>query len=70
MRAIDVLARAGRVHDGGGVRRRSHAEPDVRGGVQRTHRTHRVRASALRSSRGVVRGFVGDALDVPRSDAG
>ena len=32
-RRAQVLAGAGRVHDGGRLRRRLHAEPDVRGGV-------------------------------------
>ena len=34
-RGAEVLAGARRVDDGGRLRRRAHAEPDLRGGVQR-----------------------------------
>ena len=43
-----VLAGAGRLHDGRRLRGRLHAEPDVRGGVQRQHRPHRGRARGVR----------------------
>ena len=45
----------GRVHDRGRLRRRLHAEPDVRRGVQRAHRPHRGRARRVRPGAGQLR---------------
>ena len=43
---------AGRVHDRRRLRRRLHAEPDLRGGVQRPHRPHRGGARRVRPRAG------------------
>ena len=44
----DVLAARRRVHDRGRLRRGLHAEPDLRGGLQRAHRPHRGGARGVR----------------------
>ena len=48
-RRAEVLAAAGRLHDGRRLRRRLHEEPDVRGSVLRPNRAHRGRARRVRS---------------------
>ena len=48
-RGAQVLGDRRRVHDRGRLRGRLHAEPDVRRGVQRPHRSHRGRARRVRS---------------------
>ena len=60
----------GRLVDLGRLRRRHHAEPDVRGGLQRPHRPHRGRAGRLRPVRRVVRRPGQDVLRGPRPDPG
>ena len=47
-RRARVLAGARRVHDGGRLRRRLHAQPDLRGGLLRAHRPHRGGAGRVR----------------------
>ena len=47
-RGAQVLGGRRRVHDRGRLRGRHHAEPDVRRGVQRPHRSHRGRARRVR----------------------
>ena len=54
-RRAQVLAGAGRVDDRGRLRRRLHAQPDLRGGVLRPHRPHRGRARGLRPGRSYLR---------------
>ena len=54
-RRAEVLAAAGRLHDGRRLRRRLHEESDVRGGVLRTDRAHRGRARRVRSDEGDLR---------------
>ena len=47
-RRADVLAGRRRLHDRGRLRRRLHAEPDLRGGLLGPHRPHRGRARRVR----------------------
>ena len=53
-----------------GLRRRLHAEPDVRGGVHRPHRAHRGRARRLRPQADLLRGAAEGVLGGPRPDPG
>ena len=50
-RRAHVLGDARRLHDRRRLRRRPHAEPDLRGGLQRAHRPHRGRPRRLRPGR-------------------
>ena len=60
----------GVVHDRGRLRRRLHAQPHVRGGVQRLDRSHRGRARRVRPEGHVVRAHAPGVLGEPRPDAG
>ncbi len=69
-RGAEVLGAAGRVHDRGRLRRRPHAEPDLRGGVLgRTGHTE-VGARRLRPEGRPLRGPAARLLGEPRPDAG
>ena len=50
-RRADVLGSRGRLHDGRRLRRRDHAQPHLRGGLQRPDRSRRGRAGRLRSAK-------------------
>jgi hypothetical protein len=68
-RREEVLAGAGRVHDGGRLCRRPHAEPALRGGLQRAHRHNEVvRVVFDPRSRAMPRCC--DLLGEPRPDPG
>ena len=69
-RRAQVLGGAGRVHDGGRLRRRLHAQSHVRRGVLRPHRPQRGRAGGLRSQANQLRGHPEDLLGEPRPDPG
>ena len=69
-RRAHLLAGRRRLHDRGRLRGRLHAEPDVRGGLQRPHRPHRGRARRLRPGRHLARGRPTPVLGGPRPDAG
>ena len=59
-----------RLHDRGRLRGRLHAEPDLRGGLQRAHRPHRGRARRLRPAADELRGDAEAVLGGPRPDPG
>ena len=61
---------ARRLHDRGRLRGRLHAEPDLRGGLQRPHRPHRGRARRLRPREDQLRGDAAHLLGGPRPDPG
>ena len=69
-RGAQVLADRRRVHDRRRLRRRLHAQPDLRGGVLGTHRAHRGGARRVRSGPGLLRAAAGGLLRGPRPDAG
>ena len=54
-RRARVLAGARGLHDGGRIRRRLHAQPHLRGGLQRAHRPHRGGAGGVRSRQDLIR---------------
>ena len=60
----------GRLHDGGRLRRRLHAEPDLRGGLLGLDRPHRGGAGGLRPGADELRGDPAPVLGEPRSDPG
>ena len=62
--------RARRLHDGGRLRRRLHAEPDVRRGVLRAAPATPRRARRVRSAADELRGAAPRLLGEPRPDAG
>ena len=62
---------AGRLHDRRRLRRRAHAEPHLRGGLQRSHRPHRGRARRLPPrARSPTRTLLKRVLGGPRPDPG
>ena len=65
-----VLAGAGRVRDRGRLCRRRHAEPDLRGSVQRPDRAQRGRAGRVRSQEDELRSHAQGVLGEPRPDPG
>ena len=69
-RRAPLLAAAGRLHDGGRLRRRLHEEPDLRRGLLRPHRPHRGRARRLRPEGAALRAAPAHVLGGPRPDAG
>ena len=69
-RRADVLAGAGRVHDGGRLRGRAHAEPDVRGGLLRANRPRGGRPRGLRPVADELRRDAPHLLGGPRPHPG
>ena len=69
-RRAAVLAARRRLHDRGRLRRRLHAEPDIRGGLQRLDRPHRGRAGRVRPHGSLARRAPAHVLGGPRPDAG
>ena len=61
---------ARRLHDRRRLCGRLHAEPDLRGGLQRPHRPRRGRPRRLRAATGRLRGHAEAVLGGPRPDAG
>ena len=69
-RGEGVLGGAGRVVHGGGLRRRLHPEPDVRGGLLGADRAHRGRAGRVRPHDHVLRAAAEAVLGGPRPHPG
>src|SRR5258705_4702336 len=69
-RRTEVLAGAGRLFDGGRLRRRLYAECDLSRGVQRDDWAHRGRARRVRPKGHVVRRDAENLLGKPRPDTG
>ena len=69
-RRAQVLGGARRLHDGGRLRRRRHAEPELRGSLLGAHGTQRSRARGLRSRAHELRRAAAHLLGEPRPDAG
>ena len=69
-RRARLLAGAGRLHHGRRLRRRLHAEPHLRGGLQRPHRPQRGGARGVPSRGDLLRGAPADVLGGPRPDPG
>ena len=69
-RRARLLAGAGRVHDRRRLRGRLHAEPHLRGGLQRAHRPQRGRARRVQAGRDLLRGAAAAVLGGPRPDPG
>ena len=69
-RGAHLLAGPRRLHDGGRLRRRLHAEPDLRGGLLRPDRPHRGRSRRLRPAADELRRDPAPVLGGPRPDPG
>ena len=69
-RGAAVLEAPRRLHDRGRLRGRLHAEPDLRGGLQRLDRPHRGGAGRVRPGEGLARRDPAHLLGGPRPDAG
>ena len=69
-RRAQVLAGERRLLDGRRLRRRVHAEPDIRRGLLGPDRPHRSCAGGLRSEDRTVRAVAAGLLGEPRPDAG
>ena len=65
-----LLAGARRLHHRRGLRRRLHAEPHLRGGLQRAHRPQRGRPRGLPPRGDLLRRAAAPVLGGPRPDAG
>src|SRR5918998_4649287 len=69
-RGEGLLGAAGRLLDRGRVRRRPHAQPDLRGGLLGADRPHRGRAGRLRPGGDLLRAAAQGLLGGPRPDPG